>query len=477
MGLIDALGIAVRGMAVEQNAIRTASHNIANVDTPGYSRQRVIQTAGDPFHHDAGALGTGVEQVSIVRANDAVVERQILIERSALASANMQAGSLLQVEEILNEQEGAGIGAALDALYGAFSDLAGNPSGSTERQAVVLAAQAAADRLAAADRQLRDLQRSANAGIESTLTEINEISARVAELNVQIAHAEVSAPANDLRDQRDQLLRELSDKVAVHTVEQTDGKVYVYVNGGLALVQGELSNRLEAAPDPTNPFDSSFSAVVFNGAGNRIDITSTLSGGRLGGLLATRDGVTASAIRDLDTVAYNLAAQVNQVHGAGVGLDGSSGVFFTPLAAVEDSARDLRVDARVSANLDAIAAGQSSTPGDNRNALDLAALRDLPQTLYVVGDPPGPPSGPTRTLIDHVGAIGADYGQQAAAMQSAKTQRERVLETVENRRDELVGVSLDEEMANLIRLEAAFQANARVVDSVRRLFESLLEVV
>ena len=242
-------------------------------------------------------------------------------------------------------------------------------------------------------------------------------------------------------------------------------------------MQGELANRLEAAPDATNPFDSSFSAVVFNGAGNRIDVTRTIAGGRIGGLLGTRDGVAASAIRDLDTVAYNLGAQVNQIHNAGVGLDGSTGDFFTPLAMVEDAARDLRVDARVATNLDAIAAGQSTAPGDNRNALDLAALRDSTAPLFAVGDPPGPATGPSRSLIDHVGAIGADYGQQAASMESAKTQRERVLETVENRRDELVGVSLDEEMANLIKLEAAFQANARMVDSVRRLFESLLDIV
>jgi len=477
MGLIDSLNVAVRALQVEQNSIRTVSHNIANADTPGYSRQRVVRATGDPFQLDIGALGTGVEQQTVQRFNDAVVDRQILAERSGVGSTSVQAEALSQVEQILNEQNGDGVAAALSRFYASFSDLANAPSGSSERQAVVIAAQTAIDAVARADTALRQLHSDYNAGIQGTLTEINSLAERVAELNLSISQSEVQAPANDLRDQRDELVRRMSDLVGIDTVEQSDGQISVFVSGGLSLVQGELANRLEAIPDPTNPIDPNSVNVAFNGSGNLLDITSSLSGGRVGGLLAARDGVGTDALRQMDTIAYNLATQVNTAHAAGTGLNGYVGDFFVAPAAVEDAASQLAIDPAILADPGSVAAGLSSAPGDNRNALALAALRDTAAALYQPGDPPGPPTGPVRTLLDHVAVVGADVGQQARGMSAARAQSERLLETVENRRDEIAGVSLDEEMSDLIRLEAAFQANTRVVGTVRQLLEDLMSLI
>ncbi|MGH0033735.1 MAG: flagellar hook-associated protein FlgK [Myxococcota bacterium] len=478
-GLFGVLNVASRALMVNQNQVRTVGHNIANASTPGYSRQSVVLASSPAIVNPTGNLGTGVEQISIERMHDRFVEQQLVREQSALGSSDTQATVLARIEEVLNEQDGPGLSTALGRFYDAFDDLASaaTPGAPVEREAVRSAAQQLVDELHRADAELRTLQLGADADIAATVAQVNDLTARIAELNHQIVQQETGAPANDLRDQRDALVRELAGLAEITSFEQENGSAVVLLGGGLTLVDGSSARELGTAPDPANPFDPGFSRVVYDPDGTALDVTAEMGSGRLGGLLAARDSLLPAAIRALDTLAYNLAEQTNSVHSAGVGLDGSVGDFFVSQPAVEDAARLLAIDPAILASGDAIAAGLGGGAGDNRNALDLAALRDTATAVFLPGDPPGPASGPTRTILDHAASIVADVGQQARVAFDGRAQRERTVELLENRRDVLSGVSIDEEVAKLVELQSVFQANARVVATIQEMLDSVISIL
>lgn len=478
-GLFGILDVASRGLAVTQSGVRVVSHNIANVETPGYSRQRQVLAAGDPIESGSGAIGTGVEQHSIERLADPLLLRQLADEDARGAALGIEADALARVEEVWNEQSGEGLAARLGALFDAFDDLASaaTPGAPVEREGVRAAAGLLLDAIHDADRALRGLQAEADRGAVQTLGEIESLAREIAGLNREIVRAEAFAPANDLRDQRDALVRDLARKVDVSTFEESDGSLVVMVGSGLPLVDGVTARRLVAEPDPTHPFSPSFSRILFDDGSSLTDLTADLGQGELGGWLAVRDGIAADAVRELDVLAYNLAVQVNGVHAAGVGLDGTVGNLFAATAAVEDAAGSLTLDPAVAASAEAIAAGLGTDPGDNRNALALAALRQTPLVIALPGDPPGPPSGPSRTLLGHVAATVGRVGAESRSLATARDDQTRALQQLENRRDALSAVSLDEEMVQLIRLESAYQANARVVETLTRLLDSVLGMV
>jgi flagellar hook-associated protein 1 FlgK len=476
-GLFGVLDIASRAMMVTQGGVRTTSHNIANVNTPGYSKQRQILQAEIPLPTGAGMLGMGVRQLTIDRLHDEFVERQLVAELASFGATDAQARALAQVEEIFSEQQGEGLSAALAGLYRAFEDLATAPGSPPAREGARAAAEAAIRQLHRMDAALRDTQSAADRSIVRLLPEINSTIDRIRELNAEIQRAEVMAPANDLRDQRDQLVRELAQKVEIQTFERDTGELVVMLPNGIPLVEGPVVRQLVPQADTANPFDPTFSRVAYTDGAIVVDVTAQIGGGELGGLLRNRDTTLPAAIRSLDTLAYNLMRSVNTVHAAGVGLNGAVGDFFQNLAAVENAARDLALDPNVAASSDAIAAGLTPAPGDNRNALALAALRDLAAALYLPGDPPGPATGPARSLLEHAAFVVADVGQQARDLDAASQQQQRVLETVQTRRDEVAGVSLDEEVTNLIRLQHAFAANSRVVSTIDEMLGELLAMI
>ncbi len=477
--LFGVLGVSGNGLLVQQRGIATTSHNVANVDTPGYSRQRLVVEAIPGQTRPEGAPGLGVESVGVLRISDALIQGQLLREQAGIGSLEAQRQALDQVEAVVNEQGASGLGGVLDAFYAALGDLASatSPGQPAEREALRGIAQNLVQTLKSYDAKLRGIQASANSALVSEVDQVNALTQEIATLNDAIVAQEAVTPATDLRDQRDRALRDLAQLVDVTTFEDGNGAAVVMIGGGISLVQGNTVTQLFAVQDPSHPFDPSFSLLTSSDPANPVDLSGVIGGGSIGGHLAVRDSILPAAIRSLDTIAYNLSEQVNAVHGAGQGLGGSVGNFFTAFAAVEDAAATIGLDPAIAASTDAIAAGLGADPGDNRNALALAALRDSAAALFLPGDPPGPATGPTRTLGDHLAAVVADIGQQARVVASAETQQRGTLQLVEDRRDELSGVSLDEEMANLIRLEAAFQANARVIANVDEMLDSLLSLL
>lgn len=477
-GLFGILDVAGRGLLVAQQGVRNSSNNIANVNTPGYSRQRQNVESITSTPREGGGVGNGAEQTSIQRVVDSFVQAQLVKQNGASGGTDVQAFALSSIEEVVNEQDGAGVGAALGRLYSAFSDLsaASSPGAAVEREAARTAGQHLIDTLQSADARLRDQMDAADQSIAATIESINTTTKQVALLNRQISQAEAVAPANELRDQRDGLVRSLAQKIEISAFEDKGSQV-ILLPSGQPLVEAGFSHDLVPIGDTANPFDPSYTRVGVASGSTITDISDDIGGGELGGLLRVRDAILPGAVRSLDTIAYNLAASVDAVHTAGTGLNGATGNFFAALPGVEDSARDLALDANVVASADSIAAGLTTAAGDNRNAVALAALRDQAAAIVLPGDPPGPASGPIRTVLAHAASIVADIGQQTATMQQAREQNARISEVLEDRREEVSGVSLDEEVTQLVQLQAAFQANARVMVAVDRMLEEVLTLI
>jgi flagellar hook-associated protein 1 FlgK len=224
-GLFDTLGTATRGLQVVQSGIATTGHNIANADTPGYTRQRSVIEASLPQMTNAGAIGTGVEQISVERIFDRFVAERLVRETSRQATLGTQASIYRQLESVVSSQEGEGLAGDLTSFFDALDDLSNAiaPGQEAERSQLVAAGQSLVDSVHRYDTQLRELQRAADRGISGLLSEVNAISAEIASLNQKIATAEVTAPANDLRDQREQLVLSLAEKVDIALVTDNQG--------------------------------------------------------------------------------------------------------------------------------------------------------------------------------------------------------------------------------------------------------------
>lgn len=478
-GLSGALEVAKSGLAVTSLGVRTASHNIANVNTPGYSRQRQVLAAEFPIATGGGFIGAGVRQISVSRAEDPFIQVQLLRNGAQLGASAAQADALGLVEQVVGDSSAGGLGATLNAFYDAWSDLAAAsaPGAALERSSVRSAASALVDKLHGLDRQLRDQMAAVDQQLQGHLPRINDVLQQIVTLNEEIARVDASHAANDLLDERDNLLRELGGYLDIEIRDGDQGRVDVTLANGVPLLSGSRARTLFAAPDPSHPIDPRFVRIFTQDGAAATDITPLIGSGTLGGLLGARDVTLVGALRALDEIAYNVAATVNGLHATGQGTNGASGDFFSLPAQVADASRDLALDAAILASPDAIAAGTTGLPGDNQLAAQIAGLRSARLPLHVVGDVPGAPSGPSRSVLDQFSAVITEIGVQARSASSSRSQLQNVMETLENRRDEVAGVSLDEEVTKLVELQAAFQANSRVLSVVAELLGDLVNVI
>lgn len=497
-GLFDILGTATRGLQAVQGGLATAGHNISNVDTPGYSRQRSVLETGTPNYARSGTIGSGVEQVTVERIIDRFIGSRLISETSRRSTLDIENSIYREVETVVNEQQARGLSSELTSFFDALDDLGSSaePGQGVARGQLLSAAESLVDTIHRYDSQLRSLQRDTDRGITGLLPEINDLARQIADLNGQIVEAEAVSPANDLRDRRDQLVLDLAEKVEITTLNDTNGNLSIRIAGGLSLVDHRIANELVAEVDPANPnaFDPSFSQVMYSGAGSPFDVTSSLRGGELGGLIDARDNIIAGAIRDLDAIVFTLSDSFNAAHQAGIGLvDGTGHDFFTDLsgqATVNDSARNFGISADIDPDqggtLDNIAAGAvvaappggpGAAVGDTDGVEALKDLRTLRVSTFLAGDATGAPTGTSISISGSLINLVGNIGQNTRSTGRALEQQEAVLSAVQDRRDSISGVSVDEEVADLVKLQANFQANARVISTVSTLLQDLFNAL
>lgn len=459
MGINSLVDIAKSALFTAQKAISVTGHNIANVNTPGYSRQQITLSENVPQDGSPGQIGTGVQAEAIRRSFDSFVEDQLLSSREQLGKFTASSSAMAQVESLFGDANNQGIGASLNDFFGALQDVATNPSDLSARTVFLSKATALAGQFNQSATVLTDAQHSIDKQIGQTITDMNRLTSQIAGLNTKIANAESRGQqANDLRDERGVALADLGERIEISSIEDATGQVTVFAGRGQILVDQERTYQLVGVPDLSNNglLDVRYDA----GAGPTTSLASVIQSGRLKGLLDVRDQTIPSLRGSFDTLASELVTQVNQQHRLGFGLDGSTNQdFFVPTGT---TASTIAVSLT---NVRQIAAASTAigVPGNNANALTLAGLRS---TSFI-------PLG-NVTLQDYYSTIAGSFGSAVQAVRGNLQAQQILHDQLTSQRGSVSGVSMDEELANLLQYQRSFEAASRMITTADQLFQDIL---
>lgn len=339
------LNISSRALLANQAALQTAGNNIANVNTPGYSRQSTVFAATPGQFTGGGYVGKGVDLITIQRNHDEFLTQQSAASASVSAYDQLRATKLGQVQDVFTGGAN-GLGAAVNDLLNAFSDVANAPTDLTARAIVLTRADEAAGRFQTAAARLDELRLGTRQELDEQIRAINGLAERIAQVNDQIAAAQGSGqPPNDLLDQRDQLIRELNQYVQTTQVAADDGSVSVFIGRSQALVLGADAAQLNRVADPNYPADPDRDKLaIVRGASTVVVEESTLGGGETAALLRFQNTDLAEASNLLGRLAVTITDVLNEQHRLGVDLDGNSGnnlfnpsVLTTPVGSPSNS--------------------------------------------------------------------------------------------------------------------------------------------
>ncbi len=327
----DFFGIGVSGLLAFQRSLNTISHNIANVNTPGYTRQRVDLVTRPPQRAGDGFIGTGVQVASVQRVYNGFLVEQVRVQTALASETETYLQYATQVDNLLADPD-AGLSPVLQEFFAAVQGVADDPASIPARQVLLAQGEALTNRFNYVYDRLDSLFDGLQTELVNTVDEINALARSIAGLNDQIIEQEGLAggqPANDLRDQRDELIRRLSEKVAVTVVPQDDGALNVFIGNGQNLVVGSTASVLGTTGNVYDP--SSLEITLTAGSGSGVVITDAMRGGSLGGLVAFRREILEPALNGLGRVAAGLAFEFNARHRLGMDLDDRlGGDFFTP---------------------------------------------------------------------------------------------------------------------------------------------------
>ncbi|HHL39965.1 MAG TPA: flagellar hook-associated protein FlgK [Deltaproteobacteria bacterium] len=540
------LNIAKTAIQTSQQGLNVTAQNLANVNTPGYTRQQAVQTNAAAVPSGGLYFGTGVTVEAIQRVYDSFVEKQLRDSMSSMEYYGSKGQVVSNLEGVLNDLDGTGLSAVMDDFFNALNDLANDPAAYPERVAVISTGTVLADQFVSIDSRARALIDAGNEKLDNLAVKLNSLASDVADLNDKIAAIEVlGTSANDLRDKRTVLLQEMAQIIDIQTVETEQGIVDVSVGRGFSLVAGRTTQEISTQSDTDN---GGIRKILIGGT----DISGFISGGSMSGVL---EGVNyvKDTLEKVDLLAATVIKEVNTVHRGGYGLDSSTGSDFfkvmsvtsasrsqntggasvtsasitslgsltlqdyeirfssataytvvntstnsvvtsgtyssgsaitfdglsvtitdqsgTPLAGdvfsvstTSGAARSMAVEIS-DPNKVAAASSSATLPGDNTNALALAALRDTAAS-----------SLSDSTLADYYQGIISEIGIVVNSADTNYSAQKTIRDQLQLTRDNISGVSVEEESINIIRLQTAYQAAARLVSTADELFRTLINI-
>ena len=457
-GLFGTLSAATRALEAQRYGLGVTGQNIANVNTPGYSRREAILQDMPP--NEPLEAGAGVDVIGVRAARDRMLERRLQRERPAEQRDAAIADSLIVVEVAVGKP-GESLDARLSAFFDTVSRLADDPTSSTARQETVRSGESLAASFRDMSSRLTNERRSIDEHVRGTIDEINGLSTRFAALNATLLK---SAPdgslAMQLRDQQKVLLDRLTELADIQALERSDGGMDLSIGTGQPLVMGSEVHTLVGSSTPPE-------GLLAVSTAQGLDITRDVTGGRLGGYLQVRDVSLPGYLGRLDALAYQVAVEFNTVHAAGYDASGGvGGDFFVAPAAVSGAAATFAVDPGVAASPSLIAAAGVPASGDNQNARALANLRDARVM-----------NGGQATMVDAWAQLVYRIGSDAQAAQQEQQSRAEIVKQVEALTDAVSGVSLDEEAMMMMRFQRAYEANARFFQTVNQTIDSLMQML
>ncbi|MEW6546892.1 MAG: flagellar hook-associated protein FlgK [Bacillota bacterium] len=458
----DGLHIALSALRANQRALEVVAHNVANANTPGFSRQQpVLEPARPALAPVPGAswgtyLGRGVQLAQVRRVRDLFLDAQVRADLQLLGRWEVRRDALAKVEAVFNEPSDAGLRTVLDEFWASWQELSNNPESLAARALVRQKGQALADTFRHLHRQLWDLQADLNRSIAIKVDELNNLARQVASLNEQISLSAANRQSpNDLLDRRDLLIEQMA-RLADLQVQFDEQGVATVAVGGMVLVDRFRVARMEVQANPAAPNQS---RVVWD-----TGMPVNPGGGELLGYLEAREHIVPGLMADLDELAVTLRDQVNELHREGFGLPlGSSSPhgydFFDPDATAANMglAYEVRQDVRYIA-----ASTADGVPGNGENALKIAGLQR--QNIIDQG-----------TIDDFFRSVIGTIGVMAREATRLSENQGVLLQQMEHQRQSVTGVSLDEEVTNLIRYQHAYAAAARVVTTLDEMLRSLIQ--
>ena len=328
---MSAVNVAAKAMTTNLAVLQVIGNNIANVNTPGYSRQSVELKSAGYQQLGNGFFGKGVDINTVSRSHDAYLTREAQVTGSVAAADALMLSKLKQLEEVF-PTGAAGLGSTMNSMLNAWTDVASSPSNLTSRVVVLARGDELAAQMRDAAGQLDQLAHSSQLQMGSTVDTINRLASDVAKVNQRIIELQGQSHApNELLDQRDELLTQLNQYVQTTTVPADDGSLNVFVAGSLPLVLGSHANKLAALRDSSDP--TQFNLAFVQGGQNTVIAGDALGGGELAGLVKFTNKELPEARNQLGRMALALASTVNTQHALGVDLKGNTGAsFFVPPA-------------------------------------------------------------------------------------------------------------------------------------------------
>jgi flagellar hook-associated protein 1 len=441
-GLNASLATALSGLLTDQAAMQVTTNNVANANTPGYSREEAVLVSGDPVVVAPLTYGTGVTLESIESIRDPLLLSQIQQQTQTENQYSTLTSALQQTQVNFTTSTGD-IGTEISNFFSSINQLATDPSDLSTRQTVLTAADNLASSFNTTADNLTSQQQNLDLSVVQTVGQVNQLSQQIAQLNGQIGDLQNAGESGGtLIDQRQQDIDQLSSLVDVNVIQSNNTLTLTTANGA-PLVTGQQSFQL------TTQLNASGLHDVYS-QGN--DITSEITSGQLGGTLQARDQEIPAIETQLDTLAGGIATAVNNVQAAGYDLNGNPGtnLFNAPPANNVGAAASMSVSIT---NPSLIAASSDGTAGSNGNAQAMYALSTSP---IISGQSPS----------DYYSTIVFNVGNAASNASAEQTASNQILQQLNDQNSSVSGVSLDEEAANMVQYQDAYSASAQIVNTI-----------
>lgn len=477
LGLLGTLEMSKRALDTARQGIELTGHNLSNVSNPAYARQRLRIQTSPTLPTPAGPAGTGSQVVGIEQLRSKLLDTQIIFESSvsgrleaqqrALQFGEVNLGQQIDRQANTPEEIAAAIGIGgqfglvegLSDFFNALQALTTNPTSTADRQVVLLKAENLTDKFNSISRRMSNLRSSLNTSVQEDVATANQLLKEIADVSRAVTAAELgeAGSANDLKDRRQLKLEELAKIVNIQTSINSDNTLNLSISGTLVISE---NNVIEDLTTYTDAQGGSQLRSVNRSTSATTNLTLT-SGGSILGTIEARDGALTTLKGDIDNLAGLLITQINGLHATGFALNGTNANpnFFTG-----SNASDIQLNTNLLQNPGLIQASAISTePGNNQVALSMARLANQPQTTMN-----------NLTYAESFNQSVATYGQALANVNSQLLDQSAVNRMLARQRDSIGGVSIDEEMANLVIFQRAFQASAKMVTTIDDLLESVI---
>ena len=450
-GLMSTLWIALGALQAQQGGLQATTNNVANLNTPGYSRERPILQEGNPIVQDQVVFGGGVELKGIESLRSDLLDLQISDETQQQSKAQACVDAMNQVQTLFPDDT-SGIGTEISAFFQSLNNLSTNPSDLTLRQTVLTAAANMASSFNQTATQMTALRGSINNGISQEVQQVNQIATQIAAINVKLAENSSSGQQySAFLDQRTALIQQLSGIIDVSQISDGNSITLTTKQGAALVVDGRAYGL-------TSEADASGMQRIYSSQGD--DITGRIGGGELGGMLQARDQAIPSLQDGLDALAAGMTTALNAAHAMGTDLNGDpGGDLFVP-AAGSGAASSMKVaftDPRL------LAAGLDGSYGDNGNIANLSGVANQAVADGLT------PSACYGNLVFQTG-MAVSNGQ--AELDAGKA----MLQQLQQQQSSVSGVSIDEEASNLLLYQRAYQAAAEAISAVNQMLQVALNM-